>query len=1441
MGGGNLQKSQMARAKKQATMAKEGAGGGGSEGMKKRQADAGVHAAANAERAKLKEEREARNAAKVAKEAALERKTAKLNKEAGVPGTELTDKEKKAKKLAQAQAALAAAEAGLPPPKKEAKKKVGKADKDADDEADAMDVDEEDKAAAPEALEAEGEVNGCHAEDAEADGGAADVAMAEFQAPKLSEEELAALHAKMAAREAMLAEKFAQEQAERKQAEAEANAATVITAIKAKKIVGLSLDEFEMLRAAASSTPSDALLTNLLSADAAGCVLYKAISQTNVCVADLAMTAASAAVAASLTSDKAEPVFSKLEAILDIVPAKADVAERVCIRVLQAAGELVGHLGKGAIDRFLERTQTLFAGESSAVGAAAALAAAAALRVAISKGSVAADAEPKELLSKSLDGVVSANAPAESRAAACGVGCAVGALGVGALLTEGVVGKLEEAMASKSKSAAHAREAATLAVGALCISLREKFEAFSIPMLPKLVKLLADKDRKVADAATLSARAMLENLNTLSVKSVVGALYEGMQVVGGGGRVKIECLQLASLLASRAPHTMGPCLPECIPLVIECLNESNGKVQASAEEVLPVLCSCVENAEVAKTLKEVIMLALRKPDTTLACIDEVLMTTFCNPMDGTSLAFMMPILLRGIKDANYELVKKATVCTGNLCALIKESSDVAPFVPLLLPLLDKNLEHSSPDVRNATAVSKTKLLEGAGDEVDPLKRAKALAQAVREGINAAAPSVPAEIATYLGETTSALLESKLGGVVRVKYFEEAVPQATEWISSNLAGVVDLGEGAVAGVAREAVERFKEELSESAKKILADSGDKDFALDMQNIILAFAGRVLLRKADIRFQRGHRYGLIGQNGTGKTTLLNRLATKDINGFPQELRTWYIRHEVLCDDGIDVRSFLTDLAPADKKDEATIEGVLERVQFPEEFKTTYVNSLSGGWKMRMSVAISILHDPELLLLDEPTNHLDREAIDWLTRHLLSLEGVTIAVVSHDYDFIDEVCTDITHYDNGGELGKPCRFVYYPTSFKGFQRLKPEIAAGLPHADKMPSAAPSVVASEAGSEAGGSASGTDSMSRVDSLAKSMDSMSVATTESSSDISTTLNKVEEMIAAGLILPMRFPDPGKPDGVRTYRKPIMTLKDVNFKYVETERYVLQGVTVQLTLGSRAVIIGGNGSGKSTVLKLLIGDLEPEEGVGATWKHHNLRLSYVAQQSLHHLEEYVTVTPIHYIQERFRQGLDAEVGKLKSLALTKEEEAQMKESGACCAIIGRQQRGRHLWYEIQKTGRMKDDTQFFPQTEIEMMFKPYVKKLIKNFDQKQQAIESGMAIRPITAAEILSHLADFGIDSQLAHGKIRQMSGGQRQRLVICAAFWSKPHVIALDEPTNYLDNDSVAALTKALKDFKGAVVTVSENEAFVNEIANEKWVVEGGKITVQQIRDAKAR
>ena len=1164
---------------------------------------------------------------------------------------------------------------------------------------------------------------------------------------------------------------------------------------------------------------------------------------SNKTVRDVTIKAASSMTAAAVASSKAEDLFAKLDAVIGA--AKAD---GVLTGVVKCFGDLAGSLGKASVLKGVETCEKLYTHSSHEVQKAASCAVAAALCAAIKAGTITAAEEPTAMLTAALEKMAAANAPEESMSAAATIGAATGALGSAALLEHKVAEKVAATMETKSKTAVHARESATLALGMLCATLGYKFEPYSIPLLPKMVAAIVDKDKKVADAAPIACRDFFEGLSVLSVKQVLGALYEGMGVVGGGGRSKIECMILVGILARRAPRTMGPCLSECIPLVMECLNDSNAKVQAGAEDALEELVKCVVNAEISTTLKTWIMDALKKPDKTLECIDEVLMTTFCNPMDGAALAFTVPILVRGIKDANYELVKKATTCTSNLCALIKESSDVAPFVPLLMPLLEQNKEHSSPDVRKSTETAIQKLIDGAGDMVDPAARPKAIAQVVEAGVKAKFADAPAPVLTYLGSTAAAMLEEKLGGVVRVQYFEDALGECADWIVRNVAGAVEADaakiDDAAKGVSADAVAKFKDLLSETAKKILADSGDKDFAVDIQNIILAFAGRVLLRKADIRFERGHRYGLIGQNGTGKTTLLNRLAAKDITGFPTELRTFYIRHEVLCDDGVLVKSFLKMHAPEKKRSDADIEEVLTYVEFPEAEKDSEVNSLSVSFRMKLSVAISILHEPELLLLDEPTNHCDPTAIAWLANHLASLEGVTMAVVSHDYDFIDKVCTDITHYDNNGVLGTPCRFVYYPMTFGQFQKYKPEIAAGLPRHDGAPAGGPG---SEAGSKDGAS---EKAASEDGSLNDAMDKLSTTGSEesksskaSSKEVSATIAKVEEMIAQGLIRPFRMPDPGKPDGIRTFRKPILTLKDASFKYEGSDKYILQKVTASLTLGSRAVIIGGNGSGKSTLLQLLIGDLEAEEGTGEVWKHHNLRLSYVAQQSMHHLEDHLQSNPIQYIQQRFREGLDKDIGKLKTLAITDEDKEAMKELGAVNEIVGRQTRGRDLWYEVKKTGRGGTDqeTKFFPLSEIESMFKPYVKKLIKNFDMKQQALDSGMAIRPLTAAEVLKHLDDFGIDSQLAHGKIRQMSGGQRQRLVICAAFWSKPHVIALDEPTNYLDNDSVAALTKALKDFKGAVVTVSENEAFVAEISNEKFEVKDAGVTVTQLRDAKAR
>ena len=261
-------------------------------------------------------------------------------------------------------------------------------------------------------------------------------------------------------------------------------------------------------------------------------------------------------------------------------------------------------------------------------------------------------------------------------------------------------------------------------------------------------------------------------------------------------------------------------------------------------------------------------------------------------------------------------------------------------------------------MRAATETAVAKLLDGAGDVVDPDKRIDALSALVKAGVAKAFPKVPAAVLTYLGGTSAAMLEEKLGGVVRVQNFKDAVGELATWIVSGVEAFAG-GDaaGASASLSGEAVELFKEMLSDSAKAILAQSGDKDFAVDIQNIILAFAGRVLLRKADIRFERGHRYGLIGQNGTGKTTLLNRLAAKDITGFPTELRTFYIRHEVLCDDGVVVKDFLKLHAPSEKG-MADFDKVLEYVELPQEHRTAEVRDASSPSRLRAPLTTHPTH---------------------------------------------------------------------------------------------------------------------------------------------------------------------------------------------------------------------------------------------------------------------------------------------------------------------------------------------------------------------------------------------------------------------------------------------------------------------------------------------------
>ena len=282
-----------------------------------------------------------------------------------------------------------------------------------------------------------------------------------------------------------------------------------------------------------------------------------------------------------------------------------------------------------------------------------------------------------------------------------------------------------------------------------------------------------------------------------------------------------------------------------------------------------------------------------------------------------------------------------------------------------------------------------------------------------------------------------------------------------------------------------------------------------------------------------------------------------------------------------------------------------------------------------------------------------------------------------------------------------------------------------------------------------------------------------------------------------------------------------------------------------------------------------------------WKHQNLRVSYIAQHSMHHLEDNLLLNPITYIQKRFFQGRDKELAKMAMVGMTEADHAAMAKKGNIREIVGRAVRGKSLCYQVRKSsgrgseqsrdhvhprwpvldtwgvffvcfsdhvphtcqvrknGGRDEDESWEPYDNLKLK-DPYVLKLVKLYDEKMQTLASGVDVRPITETEIRLHLENYGILDDLATSKLKGFSGGQKSRVVIAAAMWTRPHLLCLDEPTNFLDKETFNGLVRALKSFRGAVLIISHNEEFVAKVASESWTLDQGKVSVVTRKDKEA-
>merc|ERR1711981_1455779 len=136
-------------------------------------------------------------------------------------------------------------------------------------------------------------------------------------------------------------------------------------------------------------------------------------------------------------------------------------------------------------------------------------------------------------------------------------------------------------------------------------------------------------------------------------------------------------------------------------------------------------------------------------------------------------------------------------------------------------------------------------------------------------------------------------------------------------------------------------------------------------------------------------------------------------------------------------------------------------------------------------------------------------------------------------------------------------------------------------------------------------------------------------------------------------------------------------------------------------------------------------------------------------------------------------------------------------------------------------------------EKDILIKMGYKKLVEREDERQAAM-AGLQSKQHTQPGIEKHMGDFGVDPESAsHTQINQLSGGMKVKVVLAAAMWQNPHVLILDEPTNYLDREGLGALVLAIKDYKGGVLIISHNKEFCDGVATEKWIMKGGYLRIE--------